>query len=224
MIKVMLLAAGCGKRLRPLTETLPKALIPLNEKPIIAYLIERLAAQNLREIVVNVAHFSENIVEFLKEGEEFGVNIQYSYEPIGGYETGGGVKYALPLLGADPVIVINTDIYTDYPFARLPKFIESSSALRAHLVLVPNPADQGGDLALDKDRISKTASLPHYTFSGIGIYRPELFSLERRTFFRIPEVLETPINKREISGEVYHGKWFDINSLERLEILRTHLA
>jgi MurNAc alpha-1-phosphate uridylyltransferase len=217
----MLLAAGKGERMRPLTDAIPKSLLAVGGKPIVARLIEQLAAEGFREIVLNHAHLGRMIEEALGRGERFGVRIQYSREAEA-LETAGGIATALPLLGKAPFAAVNADLYTDYPFGRLRSAL-SDGAL-AHIVLVDNPAHHpAGDFALDEGRVAN-AGASMLTFSGIGLYRPELFAaIAPGTRVRLAPLLRDAAVRRNLTGEHYRGRWRDIGTPERLAALDAEL-
>ncbi|HLS99794.1 MAG: nucleotidyltransferase family protein [Porticoccaceae bacterium] len=226
-MKAMILAAGFGERLRPLTETTPKPLLEVGGKPMIQYHVERLAAAGIREIIINTSWLGEKIEAFLGDGTRFGVRIAWSREsePL---ETGGGIRRALPLLGPEPFLVVNGDLWTDYPFADL---VDSAlpDDIDAHLVLVPNPPFKAvGDFILDQDlRVGyPQPDSRTYTFSGISLMRPEIFALypaasER---FALRNVLESSIRAASVSGELFEGQWWDVGTVERLNLLNGLLA
>lgn len=226
-MKAMILAAGFGERLRPLTETTPKPLLEVGGKPLIQYHIERLALAGVREIVINTAWLGEKIEAFLGDGARFGVRITWSREnePL---ETGGGIRRALPLLGCEPFLVINGDVWTDFPLETLVQRTWSED-IDAHLVLVPNPLFKSvGDFVLgDDQRIGYPCSDARtFTFSGISVMRPDMFALypaasER---FALRNVLESSIRAGCISGELFEGQWWDVGTLERLNLLNSLLS
>jgi MurNAc alpha-1-phosphate uridylyltransferase len=210
----MILAAGRGERMRPLSDHTPKALLCAGGKPLIHYHIERLAAAGIREIVINHAHLGRQIEHALKDGQRWGVNILYSAESPA-LETGGGIFRALPLLGPNPFIVINGDIWTDYDFGQL----GLPSGKLAHLVLVDNPAHhRGGDFGLKAGQVT-AAGGPRYTFSGIGVYHPDLFTGCTAGAFPLAPLLRDAITRSRVSGEHYAGIWRDIGTPERLQAL-----
>ena len=175
-MRAMILAAGRGERLRPLTDTRPKPLLEVGGRPLIEHHLERLAQAGFREIVINLAHLGDMIRDTLGNGSAWGVNIHYSQEPPGALDTGGGIGQALPLLGDSPFAVINGDIFSQYPLARL-RAIKCS---HAHLILVSNPAhNPDGDFDLQAGRvisnIGETDKQAPYTFSGISVYHPRFF-------------------------------------------------
>jgi len=211
----MILAAGRGERMRPLTDTIPKPLLPVAGRPLVLYLIEGLASAGVREIVINHAHLGEQFVAALGDGSRYGVNISYSAEGPSGLETGGGIFRALHLIPTDPFIVINGDIWTNFPFARLPA---SLSGL-AHLVLVDNPSHHSeGDFRLEAGRVSDQAG-SRLTFSGIGVYRHALFAGCRPGKFPLAPLLRAAMQEGKVSGEHFRGRWFDVGTPERLSEL-----
>jgi len=224
-MKDMLLAAGRGERMRPLTERLPKPLIELAGKPLIVHLIERLSAAGIRDLVINHAWHGDQLTQRLGDGSAFGASIRYSAEPAGALDTGGGIFRALKLLGDDPFLVCNADLWTDYDFSRLPDQLPERPDL-AHLILVDNPPQHpGGDFVLRDGRVLATAGAT-LTFSGIGLYRAELFADSRPGAFPLAPLLRQAMGQRLISGEHYRGQWRDIGTPERLaeveESLRGH--
>ncbi|WP_376691638.1 N-acetylmuramate alpha-1-phosphate uridylyltransferase MurU [Wenzhouxiangella sp. EGI_FJ10409] len=217
----MILAAGRGERLRPLTDSTPKPLIEVGDKPLIVHHIERLAAAGFEEVVINLGWLGEQIAGFLGDGRAFGVRIRYSREPPGALETAGGIVQALPLLGPSPFLVVSADILTDYPFARLR---ETTPTRPAHLVLVDNPPHHPeGDFALDRGRV-RAGGDDRLTFSGIGLFDPALFtglSAGRRA---LRPVLENAITAGRVSGERYSGYWADIGTPQRLAAAQQSFA
>ena len=211
--KAMILAAGRGERLRPLTDDLPKPLVPLAGKPLIAYHLEALAAVGIKEVVINVSYQAKKIQTMLGSGDQFGIQIHYSIEQeMGALGTGGGIFNALPLLGENPFIVINADIWTHYNFSRLFKPLDTL----AHLVLVDNPAHcPKGNFGLRNGKI--TQNYPdHLTFAGIGLYHPALFAESQAGAFSIVPILKKAMAQGKISGEHYRGLWMDIGTVDRL--------
>lgn len=215
-MKAMILAAGRGERMRPLTDRTPKPLLEVRGKPLIVHLIERLAAAGIREIVINIAHLGEQIVDALGDGSAWGAHIVYSDERAeGALESAGGIVKALPLLGDDPFLVVNADVWSDYPFdaAR-----ELGEAL-AHLVLVPNPDhNPEGDFALEAGSVRNGGEAKE-TFSGIGYYAPELFRGLAYGKRALGPLLRGIVDSGVISGELYRGEWRDIGTPERLAAL-----
>ncbi len=213
----MLLAAGRGNRLKPWTDKMPKPLLPVAGKPLIVHHLERLAAAGIKEIVINLSYLGEQIEQLLSDGNQFGVHIQYIKENPA-LETGGGIFNALPLLGDDPFLVVNADIYTDYPFAKIPQKI----AALGHIILVNNPAHNlKGDYHLTAaHKITQDPTIK-YTFSGIGIYTAQLFANCSPGIFRLPTVFEEAIKTQQLSGEIYQGLWCDVGTIERWNSLET---
>jgi len=218
----MILAAGRGERMRPLTDRTPKPLLPVAGRPLIVWHIERLAAAGFRDIVINHAHLGDQIEALLGDGDAWGVHIRYSEEPSGALETAGGIANALPQLGDEPFLVINGDIFCDWDPARAPAAL--AAGLLAHLVLVTNPAHHpAGDFALldGKVGVGGTAKL---TFSGIGIYRPELFAaIGRGQVAKLAPLLDAAMTAGRVSGELHDGRWVDVGTPERLAALDADL-
>jgi MurNAc alpha-1-phosphate uridylyltransferase len=215
-MRAMILAAGRGERLRPLTDDIPKPLLELDGRSLIEHHLERLAAAGFREIVINLAHLGDMLRAKLGNGSNWGLNIHYSQEPPGALDTGGGIGQALPLLGESPFAVINSDVFTQYPIARL----RAIKCDHAHLVLVPNPDhNPDGDFELRGGYLSPTGQ-PRYTFSGISVYHPRFFNSAPGGRYSVVPMLEAAMNSQKVTGEIYRGVWHDIGTLERLERLR----
>ncbi|MDA8390653.1 MAG: nucleotidyltransferase family protein [Gammaproteobacteria bacterium] len=213
-MNTMILGAGRGERMRPLTDHIPKPLVAVRGKPLIEYLVEALAAAGTTEIVINIAYLGSLIRERLGDGHRFGTRLRYSDEGAVGLETGGGIVRALPLLDSDPFLVVNGDIYTDYPFAALPAAIPGL----AHLVLVDNPPQHpDGDFGLHDGRVVDRA--PRLTFAGIGLYRKTLFANPPGERFALGPLLREAIGKGLVTGEHYRGHWTDVGTPERLAAL-----
>ena len=215
-MRAMILAAGRGERLRPLTDTKPKPLLEVAGRPLIAHHLERLASAGFREVVINLAHLGDMIRDTLGDGTHWGLNLHYSQEPEGALDTGGGIKQALPLLGESPFAVINGDIFSHYPLGRL----RAVKCDHAHLVLVPNPEhNPGGDFALDGGYIASNGE-PRHTFSGISVYHPRFFASVPDGRFSIVPLLRKAAARQQVTGEIFKGEWHDIGTVERLETLR----
>jgi len=225
-MKAMILAAGRGERMRPLTDRRPKALLAAGGRPLIAHLIERLARAGCTELVVNVSHLGALIERELGNGSSLGVSIVYSREaqPL---ETGGGIAYALPLLGDAPFAVVNSDIYCDFDFARLarPAAALARGPGLAHLVLVDNPPHHpAGDFTLAGARVAADGPA-RLTFSGIGVYAHALFAGVARGARRQLAALLAPAMARGlVTGEHHRGLWMDVGTPQRLEALERALA
>ena len=217
-MKAMILAAGRGERMRPLTDTTPKPLLKVGSRPLIEYHLLSLAKAGFTELVINHAHLGQQLVNALGDGSRYGVSIQYSEEPAGALETGGGIRRALPLLGDDPFVVINGDIFTGFPYSTL----QPPSGL-AHLVLIDNPPHHlKGDFALQSGRVAVKGE-PMLTFSGIGVYRPQLFHNQTEDKFPLAPLLIQAMQDGQVSGEHYQGEWIDIGTPERLQALDQQL-
>jgi len=216
----MLLAAGRGERMRPLTDEIPKPLLTVGGKPLIVHLIEALVAEGFRELVVNHAWHGAMIEQRLGDGREFGASIEYSAEGERALETGGGIRHALPLLGSDPFVAVNADIWTDFPFGSLPDALETL----AHVILVDNPVHHpDGDFVLAGTRV-RDGEGRRLTFSGIGVYRPELFAELSDGCFPLAPILFDACDAGRLSGVHYTGEWWDVGTPERLELLDRRLG
>jgi len=217
----MILAAGRGNRMRPLTDHTPKPLLPVAGKPLIQYHIECLASAGVREIVINHAHLGRQIEERIGDGSRFGVAIRYSAEGEGqALETGGGIFKALPLLGPGPFLVVNGDIWTDYAFTDL----RLAEGELAHLVLVENPPQHpAGDFGLVDGRVRAEGD-PRLTFSGIGLYHPDLFTACTPGAFPLAPLLRRAMTEDRVSGHLHRGHWFDIGTPELLQALDQWLS
>jgi MurNAc alpha-1-phosphate uridylyltransferase len=217
-MKAMILAAGRGERMRPLTDTIPKPLLPVAGKPLIVHHVERLAAAGIRQLVINHAHLGEMIEARLGDGSAWGLQIRYSPEERA-LETGGGIYRALPLLGEAPFLVVNGDVWCDLDFSRL----QLPPGMLAHLVLVPNPAHHPqGDFELQGERITE-GSGDRLTFSGIGVYHPRLFASCRAGAFPLAPILRAAMAEDKVSGFCHQGLWVDVGTPERLKDLEQRL-
>ena len=216
----MLLAAGRGERMRPLTDQVPKPLLPAGGKPLIVWHIERLAAAGICDLVVNHAHLGSRIEQALGDGSRWGVQIRYSAEGEGrALETGGGIFRALPLLGAAPFLVINGDVWTDLDFAEL----AIAGDDLAHLVLVDNPPHHpDGDFQLAGGRVLATGE-PRLTYSGIGVYHPRLFADCVPGAFPLAPLLRTAMARGAVGGRHHRGSWVDVGTPARLAALDAQL-
>lgn len=223
-MKVMILAAGRGIRLRPLTDTLPKPLLTAGGKPLIVWHLERLAASGFKDIVINHAHLGEQIEAALGDGRRFGVDIRYSPEPPGALETAGGIARALPLLGRDAFLVVNGDIWCDWDFRRA----HALAARHAHLVLVDNPREHaGGDFCLDgaTARYASAAAGPTLTYAGIGVFSPQFFAaVPPGAVMKMRPLLDAAIAQGVVTGERHAGRWVDVGTPERLAELDQELS
>ena len=221
-MKTMLLAAGRGERLRPLTDRTPKALVPVGGKPLIAWHLERLAASGCREAVINVSHLAQQIVDYVGDGKRFGLSVAYSREaePL---ETAGGIAQALPFLGSATFLLVNADVYCEVEFRPL-LGLDIGDKL-AHLVLVPNPPHRAqGDFQL-RDRLVGNEGTPRYTYSGVAVMSPKLVRTVRSgDKAPLAPLLRGAAGERRISGEVFEGLWQDVGTAERLAELESQIA
>lgn len=220
-MKAMILAAGRGKRMRPLTDTTPKPLLKVAGQTLIERLIAALVRADVRELVINHAHLGAQIEAALGDGSLLGARIRYSPEQQA-LETAGGIAKALALLGKDPFVAVNGDLLCDYDFSRLIRR-ELHNDL-AHLVLVPNPPQHpGGDFALAGDRITSRGDAPRMrTFAGIGLYKPQLFAgIAAGEKVPLAPLLRATMDKGRVSGELHAGVWHDVGTPERLEALNS---
>lgn len=208
----MILAAGRGERLRPLTDALPKPLVAVAGKPLIEYHIERLAAAGFTDIVINCAWLADVLQQQLGDGSRFGVALHFSVETEA-LETGGGIKKALPLLGDEPFLVINGDIF----IAHLPALPQQLAPdCLAHLWLVANPPHHpAGDFALQSGKVHSDGT-DKFTFSGIGIYHPALFAECQQARFALGPVLRNAMAHGQVSGEMMSDYWCDVGTIVRL--------
>jgi len=215
----MILAAGRGERMRPLTDTLPKPLLNVGGKMLIEYHLEKLKAAQITDVIINHAWLGEKIEQALGDGTKYGLNIHYSSEDEA-LETAGGIINALPLLGREAFIVINGDIYCDYDISNLPA---SLSGL-AYLVMVNNPLhNPEGDFLLTKSGDIEPAGEKKLTFSGIGVYHPDLFKDHPEGKLALAPVLRKAMDQNKVKGEFYQGIWHDIGTPERLNELDLYL-
>lgn len=219
-MKAMILAAGRGERMRPLTNTTPKALLTVNGKPLIDYHIEALVVAGITDIVINYAYLGKQITTHVGNGERYGARIIYSPEQDFGMETGGGVLRALPKLGDAPFILINTDVWTDYPLAQL----KHRPVKRAHLILTSNPDHHiSGDFVLNSTGVVQQAGPgSRLTFAGISCLHPTLFAECKPGAFPLREPLKRAIDQGSVTGEHYHGVWVDVGTPERLYSINDH--
>ncbi len=208
----MILAAGRGERMRPLTDHTPKPLLPVAGRPLIVHQMTALRAAGITELVINTGHLGAQLAAALGDGGTWGLRIVYSPEPPEALETGGGIFQALPLLGSEPFLVVNGDVWTDYPFARPP----TAPVGLAHLVLVENPSHHpAGDFVLRNGQVGETGAA-RLTFSGISVLRPELFAGCAPGRFPLGPLLRRAMAAGRVTGEHYRGGWRDIGTPQRL--------
>lgn len=220
-MRAMILAAGRGARLRPLTDHIPKPMLTVAGRTLIDYQLQALARAGVDRVVVNVAWLGAKLSRYLGDGACWGLEIRISDEGETALETGGGIRQALPLLGQDPFWVVNADIWSDYPLQELPA---KPSGL-AHLILVDNPAHHSqGDFALERGQVVEPAQGPRLTFAGIGCYRRELFERPLPAAFPLGALLRQTAAHERISATHYQGQWQDIGTPERLKALEAELG
>lgn len=212
-MKAMILAAGRGERMRPLTDDTPKALLTVGGRPLIEYHIDALRTAGITDIVVNLAWLGERITAFLGDGTRFGVSIKYSDEGATALETGGGIFRALDLLGDELFWVINGDVHTNFVYRRA----QLSADSLAHIVLVPNPEhNRTGDFVLEGDHVRNSGG-EAFTYSGIGVFSPALFTGQSDGVFPLAPLLRKAADANRLTGELFDGSWFDAGTPERLE-------
>jgi N-acetyl-alpha-D-muramate 1-phosphate uridylyltransferase len=211
----MVMAAGRGERMRPITDTLPKPLVPVAGKPLIAYHLERLAAAGVREVVINLSWMGERIRSALGDGRDYGLSIAYSEEGPVPLETGGGIFKALPLLGSGPFLVVNGDTWSDIDYGHF----ALEDGAHGRIVLVPNPTHHTrGDFGLEGE-VVVDREVDRFTYSGVGVYRPEFFAGCSPGRFPMLPLLKRAISSRLLRGELHRGEWCDVGTPERLATL-----
>lgn len=225
-MRAMLLAAGRGERLRPLTDRIPKALVEVGGKPLIGWHLERLAAAGCREAVINVSHLGEQIVERVGDGARYGLRAAYSgeAEPL---ETAGGIAQALHLLGREPFLLVNADVYCECDFRPLlaRSLSDKFSGRLGHLILVPNPAHRPkGDFTLTGGMIGSQPAA-RYTYAGIAVVSPQLVaSVQPGSKAPLAPLLYAAAERELLSGELFEGLWQDVGTAQRLAELEKTLA
>ncbi len=219
-MKVLILAAGRGERLRPLTDQIPKPLIQVGPCTLIEHHLRRLQRSGYTEVVINLAHLGAQIRAALGNGERYGLRIQYSDEGAVPLGTGGALKRALPLLGERPFLLLNADLLCDADLRTLP---EQPAGL-AHLLMVPNPPhNPHGDFAFDGLRLQSQGT-PCLTYAGIGVYRPELVADQLATSFSLVPLLRAAMDAQQVSAQVHDGLWMDVGTPQRLAAARALMA
>lgn len=219
-MNAMILAAGRGERMRPLTDTTPKPMLTVGGRTLIDYHLARLAQAGVRDVVINLAHLGDQIATALGDGGRYGLAIHYVTEPVQALETGGGIFQALPLLGDDPFIVVNGDVWSDYSFGQLPVITEAV----AHLVLVDNPDHhRQGDFVLRDGRVHSDGAIK-LTYSGIAVLRRALFAGCGPGRFPLAPLLRDAMANGLVSGEHYGGQWVDVGTPQRLRALDERLT
>lgn len=220
MRHAMIFAAGLGERMRPLTDRTPKPLLEVGGKRLIEWHLEKLAAIDVRYVVINTSHLADQFPDVLGDGSRWGLRIRYAYEGPTPLETGGGMLNALPLLGPEPFIAVSADIYSDYDYAALP--LEPSGL--AHLVMVPNPDWHAtGDFVLDQGQLHEDGSGERLTFGNIGVYRPEFLRGHAPGRFKLLPLYQQAMRADQLSGECYDGFWRNLGNPGQLTELDAHL-
>lgn len=215
----MILAAGRGERLRPLTDETPKSLVEVGGRSLLERHLDHVKAAGIETVVINLGWLGDRIVERVGSGRRHGLEVIYSQEGDNILETGGGIFKALPTLGDGPFVVINADIFTDMP---VPEVTLADDQL-GHLVMVPSPEYRaGGDFDIEEGLI-RNSSDQSLTFSGVAIYRPQLFDGCKPGRFPLAPLLRVAATDGRLSGSLYEGLWADIGTPERLEALRAAL-
>lgn len=211
-MRAMILAAGRGERLRPLTDTIPKSLVEVRGKSLLERHLEHVQAAGIRTVVINLGWLGDKIVERIGSGSDYGLEVIYSQEGEDILETGGGIHKALPRLGADPFLVINADVYTDMPVPA----VQLDDDHLGHLVMVPTPNYRDhGDFNIEQGLI-RNSDEAAYTFSGVAIYRPEFFDGCEAGRFPLAPLLREAADRRQLSGSLYTSTWADVGTPERL--------
>lgn len=215
--RALIFAAGRGERMRPLSETTPKPLLDVRGKPMIVRHLEKLARAGVREVVINTSHLAAQFPAALGDGATWNLRIRYSFEGAQPLDSGGGMLRALPLLGHDPFLAVNGDIFTEFDFSTLP---QNPPGL-AHLVMIDNPPHHpGGDFVLREGRLFDEIT-PRLTFAGIGVYRPALLDGQSDGKFSVVPILRAAMRNGEIAGEHYRGVWNDVGTPQRLAELNS---
>ncbi|MEM8498726.1 MAG: N-acetylmuramate alpha-1-phosphate uridylyltransferase MurU [Pseudomonadota bacterium] len=226
--KAMILAAGRGERMRPLTDTVPKPLLMVNGKPLIDYHLMRLANAGIKEVVINTCWLGEKIQAHVSDGHTYGLNVRYSPEPDA-LETAGGIQNALPLLRSNDVsgefLVINADVFCDDPLPQLCDF-EMGNDL-AKLLLIPTPDYLAGDFELAEDRITRKSNIPDrpsVTYAGVGLYSIKMFEHMAAGAMPLLPLLLDAIDKQRLAGDLLKGQWLDVGTPERLRMAQNQSA
>ena len=218
-MKAMVLAAGFGNRLRPLTDHTPKPLLPIGGKPMIVHHLEKLAAAGFKEVVINLGHLGHKIPEALGDGSTWGLSIAYSDEGPAPLETGGGLTKALPLLGDEPFLLVNGDVWSDLDFSSIPTSLAENDL--ATLFLVPKPGwREKGDFSLSNSRVVES-EIPEYLYAGIALYHPKILDGAKVEKFSIVPRLKSAISKNLVGGFLFSGEWDDVGTPDRLSSLQS---
>jgi len=214
----MILAAGLGERLRPITDTTPKALVEVGGISMLSQHLQRLADARIERVVINLGWLGEQIAARVASGGDYGLNVIYSPEDEGILDTGGGIHRALPMLGREPFLVVNADIFTDMPMP----IANIDEQTLGKLILVPTPAHKAhGDFDIVDGRL-RNAEQPRLTFSGVAIYRPEFFSNCKAVRFSVVPMLRAAADVNQMAASKYSGTWVDVGTIERLETINSN--
>ena len=219
-MKAMILAAGYGKRLRPLTDHTPKPLVSVGGKPLIVHHLEKIALAGIKEVVINLGHLGSKIPQALGTGSEWGLSIEYSDEGPDPLETGGGMANALPLLGSDTFLLVNGDVWCDLDFTSIPQSLDSNDQALLYLVKQPDWRERG-DFSLLDGRVVESES-PHYLYAGIALYHPSILDGAKVEKFSIVPRLKMAIAANRVSGLLHHGEWDDVGTPERLQAIQAN--
>ena len=217
-MKAMILAAGYGKRLRPLTDHTPKPLVPVGGKPLVVHHLEKIAETGIRDVVINLGHLGSKIPEALGNGSQWGLSIEYSNEGPDPLETGGGMAKALPLLGPDPFLLVNGDVWCDLDFDTIPKTLGANDQALLFLVQRPQWRDRG-DFALENDRVTESEN-PQFLYSGIALYHPSILDGAQVEKFSIVPRLKKAISANHVAGVLHSGEWDDVGTPDRLQSIQ----
>jgi len=218
-MKAMVLAAGFGNRLRPLTDHTPKPLLPIGGKPMIVHHLEKLAAAGFKEVVINLGHLGHKIPEALGDGSSWGLSIAYSDEGPDPLETGGGLAKALPLLGDEPFLLVNGDVWSDLDFSTIPTSLAENDLATLYLVQKPGWREKG-DFSLSKSRVVESER-PEYLYAGIALYHPKILDEAKVEKFSIVPRLKSAISKNLVGGILFSGEWDDVGTPDRLSSLQS---
>jgi MurNAc alpha-1-phosphate uridylyltransferase len=219
-MKAMILAAGYGKRLRPLTDHTPKPLVSIGGKPLIVHHLEKIAQTGIKEVVINLGHLGSKIPEALGNGDTWGLSIQYSEEGPDPLETGGGMAKALPLLGSETFLLVNGDVWCDLDFSSIPRSLESNDQSLLYLVQQPEWRERG-DFSLVNGRVVESES-PQYLYAGIALYHPSILEGAKVEKFSIVPRLKQAIASDRVAGILHLGEWDDVGTPERLHAIQAN--
>ena len=218
-MKAMILAAGYGKRLRPLTDHTPKPMVSVGGKPLIVHHLEKIAQTGIVDVVINLGHLGSKIAEGLGNGSQWGLSIKYSDEGPEPLETGGGMTKALPLLGEDTFILVNGDVWCDLDYRDIPKKLEHNDQALLYLVPQPDWRDRG-DFSLQNKRVIESEN-PEYLYAGIALYHPSILQGAKAEKFSIIPRLKNAISENRVHGILYDGEWDDVGTPERLDTIQS---